>query len=771
MIADIKKLEFDKIKQILIRYAKTDLGKKNIDALEPLNDQSSIEQALLEVEQAKIMILRYDTTPLTGVLDIYSVIKKAKIYSVLSVSEFIKIISHQEAIQRTEQYLRKILNLDIDVTALKDYYDRIVNLSQLKKAIDLVIDPKGEIYDHASVKLSKLRKQLKTTEERIDSKIASLLKSEASKLTDSIITIRNNRLVLPVKAEYKNSFKGVIHDQSASKETVFIEPIGCFTLNNELQNLILDESNEIEKILKELTIHVAEHALELENNLYIFTYLDQVFAKANYACDLSMTRPKIGNKIKLKNARHPLIDSSEVVGNDIIFQDYKHVIITGPNTGGKTVALKTLGLLSIMVQSGMLIPVDEGSETMLFSNIFSDIGDEQSIEQSLSTFSSHIGNITRILKNLKTNSLVLLDEIGSGTDPKEGASLAISIMDYIRKRPVYSMVTTHYPELKTYAYNLEDAVNASVEFDIQTLRPTYKLRIGIPGQSNAIAIARRLGLSEEVCKAAENVSISFDTDVTKLIRKLEKQSIELEERTKDYQEKESLLELKNQELDNKREKQIKDYNRLLKQQEKDNLEKQKEALKKVNHLIEELDSLKTQANFKEHKLAELKHQSKNIIDDEVVYEKSTNKKIRVGDRVNVLNFQRQGLVNRRLKAGEFEVQMGVLTITAKESELEYIGKEKKQKLEQTADIIIKKDVKVELDLHGKRYVEAMDELDKFVDDCLLNNLEFAYIVHGIGTLVLKKGVEKYIKTNHQIKSYRSGGEHEGGKGVTIIYFR
>lgn len=772
MIADIKKLEFDKIRQILTSYGRTDLGREDMLKISPLRDQSHIEKKLLETEQAKIMVLRYDETPLTGVLDIRAVIRKAKIESVLTIEEFMKIVSHQEAIQRTNQYIKKIQNLDIDYSSLKEYYDRLVNLSDLKSEIDRIIDAKGQIYDKASAKLAKLRRQIKISEDKINQQMASLLKSEANKLSDSIITIRNNRLVLPVKAEYKNIFNGVVHDQSASKETVFMEPMSCFTLNNELQGLLIDEENEIETILRALTLKVTERTDDLSNNLRLFTYLDLVFAKAKYAIEMDMNKPKLTNQIKLINARHPLIDPKEVVGNNIFFGDYHHIIITGPNTGGKTVALKTLGLLSLMVQSGMLIPVNEHSETLVFNHIFADIGDEQSIEQSLSTFSSHISNIIRIFNHIEDKALILLDEIGSGTDPKEGASLAISMMDFIRSHDIYSMVTTHYPELKTYAYNLDDIINASVEFDLQTLKPTYKLKIGIPGESNAISIARRLGLDDSICKQAEDVSISFDTDVTKLVRKLEKQSHELDQQLE--KEKEQLMQLKEKEeaLRREKEKQIKEHNRVLNQYAEENRLKQEEALKKVNTLIEELDELRSQANFKEHKLAQIKYEKNQLLDqDEITYEKVSDQSIKVGDRVKVLPYQRQGIVHKQLKENEFEVQMGVLTITAKDDELEYLGKAKKETKVVQKKTIPQKEVKVELDLHGKRYVEAMDELDKFVDNCLLNNLEFAYIVHGIGTMALKKGVEKFAKRNPQIKSYRSGGEHEGGKGVTIIYFK
>jgi DNA mismatch repair protein MutS2 len=771
MIADIYKLEFDKIRTQLSSYGQTDLGRSDILKISPKTDQSFIENQLIEVEQAKIMIQRYDETPLRGVLDIYPLIRKAQIQSVLTIVELMRVVSHQEAVERTQRYIKKVIQLEIDMSALKTYYDRIESVAGVKSEIQSIISNKGEIYDKASPELSKIRRKIKIKEEKIHQMMQSLLKSEAHKLSDSIITIRNQRLVLPVKAEYKNSFNGIVHDQSASRETVFMEPMKCMVLNNELQSLFIDEETEIERILRELTILVGEKSEVLKQNLMLFTYLDVVFAKAKYAVEYDMTRPNLTNKIHLNHARHPLIAPSEVVGNQIYFEDYRHIIITGPNTGGKTVALKTLGLLSVMVQSGMLIPVNDGSETIVFSNIMADIGDEQSIEQSLSTFSSHISNIIRVFNQLEDDSLILLDEIGSGTDPKEGASLAISMMNFIRKHRVYSMVTTHYPELKTYAYDLDDTLNASVEFDLKSLQPTYKLKIGTPGESNAISIARRLGLDASICDEAEHVSISFDTDVSKLVKKLEKQSAQLDAQIEDEKARVESLKKEMDDLQLEKQKMIKEQNRVLKQYALENKENQLKGLKEIDQLIDELNRLRNQAQFKEHKLAELKHKRSQMNVDAVSYEKETDHKIQVGDRVKVLPYQRQGVVNRQLNNGEFEVQMGVLKVTVEEDELEYKGKPKKVIEKVKLAPTPKKDVKVELDLHGLRYVEAMDQLDKFIDNCLLNNLEFAYIVHGIGTMVLKKGVEKYAKSNPQIKSYRSGTEHEGGKGVTIVYFK
>jgi DNA mismatch repair protein MutS2 len=774
MYAETKKLEFDKILKILQTFTHTDLGKKQVLEIFPITNSDEIKRLLFEVDEAKNIIQRYDSTPLTGVLDLTEIIKKSQIGSVLTIDELLRVVSHQEAVSRTYGFVKKVVSLVLEFDYLKDYYNRIISLPVLKNEIDKVIDKKGEIYDNASSKLSDIRKKINTTEDRINQKMQTLVRSEQNKLTDNIITIRNNRLVLPVKLEFKNALKGIIHDQSASGETVFIEPMSCVDMNNDLSRFFVEEANEIENLLRMLTYKVAEYSSDLQNNLEIFTYLDVVFAKAKYALNNDYSRPNITkDKINLLNAKHPLIPRDVVVGNNISFHDYHHIIITGPNTGGKTVALKTLGLLSIMAQSGMLIPVNENSETICFNHIFADIGDEQSIEQSLSTFSSHISNIIKIIDKADDNSLVLLDEIGSGTDPKEGASLAISIIEFLRKKKLYSMITTHYPELKTYAYDLDNTINASVEFDIETLKPTYRLKIGVPGTSNAIMIARRLGLNEDICQNAEHVSLSFDTDVSKLIEKLEKQSLELDVDISDYHEKIQKLDIEKQNYQSLQKQEKIRQNQILKEFETSQKEKQDKYLKKAQELIEELDELKKSASFKEHELAKLKKDVKDNFYHDVTYKKVSDKKIKIDDTVKVLSYQRNAIVNKELKNDQYEVIMGALTLTVKKDEIEFVSRqsseEQEYKNESTVDFV--RDVKVELDLHGKRYEEAMIELDKFVDDCLLNNLEFAYIIHGIGTGALKKGVESYAKKNPSVISYRRGNEGEGGMGVTVYQFK
>lgn len=764
-------LEFPKILAQIKNYAETDIGKLNVMGIEATNNSDLIKVWLDEVFEAKTMIERYDTSPMGGVLNVAEQIKRASLGSTLSIEDLLNIVSLVEAVANNQRYIRKIRQLEISCMTLNHYYDELVTLTMVKTEIDKCIDVKGQIYDDASEELATIRKKLTVNQKRVTEKMDSLLKSESQKLTDSIITIRNNRLVLPVKAEFKNSFKGIIHDQSSSRETVFIEPMGCVEINNLIQTLYLQESDAIEKILARLSGIVGDHATELMSNFNLLTTLDVIFAKAKYAIANDGTKPEItDNTIHLIKGRHPLISKELVVSNTIHFGRYRSIIITGPNTGGKTVALKLLGLLSIMVQSGLLIPVDEGSKTMVFSNIFADIGDEQSIEQSLSTFSSHITKIIKILESVDSKSLVLLDELGSGTDPKEGASLAISIMDYLRESKAYTMVTTHYPEMKLYAFNLDDTVNASVEFDIDTLRPTYRLQIGTPGTSNALEIAKRLGLRNDIIEHAKKVSLSFDNQTSVLMKKLEIQSIELNQEIDDYKSKKNALELRNHEIQKVLDQTKKDQNKAYVELEKYKAEIIEKTKEEAMALIKELDIMRKQESFKEHELAKLKHDIKNLGTDPILMKKINQKKISIGDIVTVIPYQKQGIVMKLAGANKYEVQMGILTSVFSEDQLEYSDrKSNEQKVR--VSVTRSSSPKVELDLRGMRFEEAMMALEKHIDDCLINNLEFTYVIHGYGTGALRKGVQELIRKNKQIKSSRVGGEGEGGSGVTVLYFK
>ena len=772
MFADIEILEFPKILERLKPFAETDLGKAIIPTITPVNRTEDIQALLEEVATAKTLIERYDTTPLNGVLNVKEALKLAKIGSTLSIEDLLRIVSLIEAAIATERFVKKIKQLDISLDVLLPYYERITVQSALKRSIEFCIDQKGNITDEASPELASIRKKIVITEKRINEKMESLLRSEAGKLTDSLITIRNNRLVLPVRAEYKNALKGIIHDQSASKETVFVEPIACVELNNQLQTLFIDEQDAIERILYRLSQDVAIVADSLLINLDTFTALDVIFAKAKHAIAHDENMPVLTkNEIKLINARHPLIPKDEVVANTIAFKDFRSIVITGPNTGGKTVALKTLGLLSIMIQSGLFIPVDTGSKTVCFSHIFADIGDEQSIEQSLSTFSSHITKIIHIMKHVSPDSLVLLDELGSGTDPKEGASLAISILDYIRTQHIYAMVTTHYPELKIYAYNLDDTVNASVEFDIDSLRPTFKLQIGIPGTSNAIEIAKRLGLDQVIIDQAKAVSLSFDNDTSNLIKKLERQSKTLQTEIETAEAYRKKMQAAKEEQDRLLSASRLTQNQIIKKLEAEKRAEILEAKETAIKLIEELDQLKKQSLIKEHEIAKMKFAVRNLDANEPSYRKTNSQDIHVGDRVNVIPYQRVGTVVKQRNFQEFEIQLGTLSAVFTIDQIEYI-EQTPNAIEKGSPVVQKEGIPhMELDLRGKRYEEAMDSLDKYVDDCLFHQLEFASIIHGYGTGALRKGVSQYIKQNKAIKKSRPGGPNEGGQGVTIIYFK
>ena len=608
------------------------------------------------------------------------------------------------------------------------------------------------------------------------------MNARKDKLTEPLITLRNGRFTLPVKAEFKNTFKGTIHDQSSSGHTTYIEPAEVVQLSNKLQALQVEEKAEIEKILRTLTNQVAEHAEPLNLNVDVIRQLDFMFAKGRYANQINAIMPRIttASTLKLIKARHPLIDQKEVIANDIVLErEAKAMVITGPNTGGKTVTLKTMGLLSLMMQSGLLIPAHPSSEMIIFDQIFADIGDEQSIEQSLSTFSSHMTNIVYITKNLTSNSLVLFDELGAGTDPKEGASLAMAILDYVKTRAKLTVATSHYSELKAYAYNETDVVNASVEFNVETLSPTYRLLLGVPGRSNAFEISKKLGLLETILKTAQAGNAANQTEVSELITKIEDKGLELDHLLQTTQlENKAALALK------------KDYEQKLekfektkeKEIEKARLEGElavKEARETAERIVKELREAKKHASVKDHelteKLATLNEQEARH--REKFKKKAHNEKpLEVGDEVMILSLARQGELVKLNKNGEWVVAMGVMTINIKSDDLQYIKPPDKPKKKHhgggSMSVKGATNVRSSLDLHGLRYEEAMRVLDQYFDQALLANYDTITIVHGFGTGALRKGVHKYLKgKNKYVRDFRYGGEAEGGMGATVVTLR
>ncbi len=768
-----KTLEFDKVIALIKQKAHTLKGKEIVECFHPTNNSLEITRLLKETNHALKILNMYKEPPFGGIRDLSETLQKAKIYSILRPNEFLNVVGLIEASLNNIRFYSQVKENGIFDEDLDVYFLNISKIPNLKSQIEQVITIDGNIYDNATNDLLKIRNKIKRNETKMNERLNNILHTQKSKLAESLITIRNNRFVVPVKLSEKNNFKGTIIDYSSSGETAYMEPASVAEINNQNSLLRLDEQKEIERILRDLTIKVAEHHYPLINNFKILTEIDAIFAKAKWANIYDCTIPEITeNEISLRKARHPLIKQEDVIANTITFNAGERlIIITGPNTGGKTVALKTMGLLSIMVQSGILIPVDEESKTMIFDNIFADIGDEQSIEQSLSTFSSHMTRIIDIIDNLSVGSLILLDELGSGTDPKEGASLAISILDYIRVRGVYVIATTHYPELKAYAYNKSEIVNASVEFDVDTLSPTFRLLLGTPGKSNALLISERLGLNKKIIDTAKENVLTSQTEVSDLINKLEKQGNTLDSKIQDYE----LLIAKSKEAVNKNEKLkidlLKEKQLLSKKISVEQSQIIQETKQLALNLIKELEDMKKEGVIKGHQIADLKYKTKQLDKEEERVSSTKDHIYMPGDLVNILKFNRTGELIKKQKNNHWIVKMGALSSQFDENQIEFIEKKKPQKLKSKMKSTIKKHVRSELDLRGMRYEEAKVELDRYIDDCLVVNMPFASIIHGFGTLTLRKLVKTYLDKNNQVEKHRDGEGNEGGQGVTIVYFK
>jgi len=772
-----KTLELDKILQKLKEYASTSLGIEAINEMKVSTDIDEINNKLDETDEALKLIVRIGNIPLGGISDIRQAVKRAQIGGVLSIEELVNISSFAYGVNQIKLYLDRVNSERIGSIYISKYINQLIPLTNLRKRIDACIDNNGNILDDASPKLKDIRQQIKVLEARIREKMNQILSTKSSYLTDTIITIRNDRFVVPVRVEYKNTFEGIIHDISQSGNTVFIEPKVVVELNNRVNSLKHEENEEIYRILRELSEEVSNVANELLQDVMIVKQLDFIYAKARFALDINAIRPKLNDQgvIKIIKGRHPLIDPQIVVANDVFLGDeHQAMIITGPNTGGKTVTLKMVGLLTLMMQSGLLVPCNEESQLAVFDNVFADIGDEQSIEQSLSTFSSHMKNIINITNNITINSLVLLDELGAGTDPKEGAALAESILDYLLKRGARIIATTHYSELKTYAYNTDKVINASVEFDVETLRPTYKLLIGIPGRSNALEISRRLGLNEKIIAQASSRIETEKTDVSKLIMQLENQGLYLdklinenEALKKELQSQILKYELLNNELANQKdtlkEKAYEEARQIV-----------RKAQKEANLIIEELKRIKKERvlDVKDHEISELKGKLRHLIEQDTDEQlSSTSDILKPGDVVKVLTLNRTGELIEQVNEDEWLVRLGNLNSRIHKQYLELVKSsdaEKKRKKEAEVRVIKKSTAHLELDLRGERYEEAIIKLDKFIDEALINNISQVVIIHGHGTGALRKGVQDYLKKCPYVKEFRYGGEGEGGVGVTVV---
>lgn len=774
----IQILEFHKIKQTVESLCASSLGLKRVALLMPSTDEKQVEYTLNQSDEALKIILALGEAPLGGVSDITEPIKRAKISALLSANELLSISRLLYAVSQLKAFSDRLTDIKVEAPIFMSQVDSLVSLNRLQSAINDCIDETGSVLDSASPELRTIRRAIQATESRIKEKLNQVVAERRNKLTDGIVTIRNERYVVPVRAEAKNTFGGTVHDQSSSGNTYFIEPKEVVDLNNKLQEYHVEERREIERILRALTEEVKKFVDELSVNVDVLSEIDFMFAKGKYARLIHGIRPKMNQKgiIRLVGARHPLIDTRTVVANDIeIGDEYTTIVITGPNTGGKTVTLKTVGLLTLMAQSGLLIPAHASSQLAIFDHVFADIGDEQSIEQSLSTFSSHMTNIVRIMERLTVNSLILFDELGAGTDPKEGASLAISILDYVKVRGARTIATSHYPELKAYAYECDDVINASVEFDIETLSPTYRLLVGVPGRSNAFEISKRLGLKEAILEAARTRVETTKTELTDLITKLEDRGLELDREIQGLQQQNQEVEQMRLDYERKIAKFEAEREKLLEQIKKEAFENIRQAKEEAEQIVADLRQAKKAADLtiKDHELTEklTALKASEAKQAEQFKRKARNKApLKPGDEVMVLSLNRQGELIEQTKNGEWMVQLGMMKVNIKADDLEYLRKSVKKKDTAKGKMIHKRrtDIGIQLDLRGERYEDAMLRLDKYMDEVLLAGYQTVTIIHGHGTGALRQGVHKYLKQNKHVASFRFGGAGEGGTGATVV---
>ncbi len=771
----LEKLEFNKIKNILSEFAISENGKEMCLNLEPYANKDKIEKALAETTEAVALLYRKGNLPLVPLGEITSHILNLKNQNFLQTKALLELATLLKTSRLIKNYyFDKELN---QTDSLTNYFEHLYTNTSIEDKIFSSIIDENTIDDRASDNLYKIRNQMRKIKQNIKDKLQSLLTSKY--LQEPLITLRQNRFVVPVKVEYQAEIKGFIHDTSSTGSTVFVEPISVFDLNNQLSELKNQEIVEIEKILQILTSLFFNIISELENNYNLLTILDFIFAKAKYSKSTNSNCPKLNDEkiIYLKNAIHPLLDPEKAVPITLeIGKSFSTLLITGPNTGGKTVTLKTVGLLTAMTQSGLHIPASEESSIYVFDNIFADIGDEQSILESLSTFSSHMTHIISIINNATSNSLVLVDELGSGTDPIEGASLALSILEYLKENNITVLATTHYHELKEYALLTDGVENASCEFNLETLSPTYRLLIGVPGKSNAFAISQKLGLKQEILENAKKL-INSDTAKTEdLLKEIydSKALIEAEkEKTIEASKQIQILKEKLENEKNDISEHKKEYLQKAKQEARDILLNAKEE---ANEIIKEMESEKStntkQLNKLRNKLSDKLNDVTQIKEPDkqstTVFDET---QIKPGLVVFVPKFNKNGtILSYPNQSKKFNIQIDNIktTLTASEITIAHQTEKSKSISQKKQSNFTPKKVQTELNVIGLNIEESIFLVDKFLDEAAIAKLEFVRIVHGKGTGVLGKGIQKYLKTHPHVKSYRYGTFGEGEIGVTIV---
>lgn len=769
----LEQLEFDKVKQLFAGYLQTEQGQEELRQLSPMTESDRISRSFDEMSDMEQIFIEQHGFGLGSLRDISESMRRLELDADVNVSEIIDIKKILQVSAEVKHFYNDLEN--VNLTALNTLFEKIELLPSLQGSLQAINDG-GFIENFASHELDRIRRQINHDESRVRQVLQDILKKQADHLTETLIASRNGRAVLPVKNSYRNRISGVVHDISASGSTVYIEPRAVVQLNEEITQLRADERHEMARILRELSNMLRPHTNIIRNNAWVLGHLDFVHAKFLFMQENKAVVPQLSTDktVQLLQARHPLLTNP--VANDLHFLDELTVIvITGPNTGGKTVMLKTLGLAQLMAQSGLPILADKGSKVAVFNEIFADIGDEQSIEQSLSTFSSHMTNIVDILAAADKDSLVLVDELGAGTDPQEGASLAISILEHLRLMQVKTMATTHYPELKAYGIETEFVENASMEFDTETLSPTYHFMQGVPGRSNAFEIARRLGLAEVIVNEAERLMDS-DTDVNRIIERLEEQTHESRKRLDHIKE----VEQDNLKFNRAVKKLYNEFSHAKDKELEKASDKAQEIVDKAMAESEEiLKNLHHKAGLKPHEVIEVKSQLKKLAPEVDLSKNKVLKKAkklrapRVGDDIIVTAYGQRGTLINQTKNGKWEAQVGLIKMMLKEDEFSLVKvQEEAQKPKKKQVHVVKKSKKsagprARLDLRGKRYEEAMQELDEFIDQALLNNMAQVDIIHGIGTGVIREGVTKYLSRNKHVKSFGYAPQNAGGSGCTI----
>ncbi|MDY6011484.1 endonuclease MutS2 [Clostridium sp.] len=778
-------LEFQKIKENLKKYSKTQGGKKLIDKLMPYETKYEMEIALKETKEALDMLVTKGAPPFEGLYDVSEGIDRASKGGVLSCMQLLHIGSMLKCARNFKKYTERD-EAEVAFERIEDLAYILEPLKGLEEEIERSIVSEEEVSDRASATLRSIRRSLKEKNSSVRERINSIVRSYSKYLQENLYTMRGDRYVLPVKVEYKGQVPGIVHDQSSTGATLFIEPMSLVNLNNEIKELMLKEKAEIERILADLSNKVSNNVDVCKSNNKILGELDFIFSKGAYASSIDGTYPTVSDdgSFNMISARHPLIDPKSVVSSDIYLEKgYNVIMITGPNTGGKTVTLKTVGLVHLMGMCGLLIPAKEGSKIAFYNEIFADIGDEQSIEQSLSTFSSHMTNIVDIMSKATRESLILFDELGAGTDPTEGAALAAAIIDNLKARGSKIIATTHYSELKGYALRTEDVENASVEFDVKTLKPTYRLLIGVPGKSNAFEISKRLGLSESVIKEAKEFIAEDNLQFEDLIRELQEKSIIAKRDAREaILAKEDALKLKKkyeeklQKLEKARDKAYMDARKEAKdiiadaKEEADEILKAMRELEKMgisgggrSRLEEERRKLKESLESKENALYTQKEQKGKSID-----------KIKLGMEAYLPSLnQNVVVISMPDSKGEVLVEAGIMKISVKAKDLRALEKQttnKKEKKRREVKLNLS-NVESRIDLRGMDSEEACFRADKYLDDAYMANLGEVTIVHGKGTGVLRKAINDMLKRHPHVKSYRLGVYGEGGDGVTVVVLK